>query len=68
MKKIDISKEFKKNYPNGVLVDSVDLLFDGVAPIKKTKRKKINPAGIKTLVFAVVAVLSFVVMTVVQFI
>ena len=67
MRKRNITEEFKRKFPNGVLVDSYELLFDESSQTKKTKRKKLNLTGVKMMVFGVVATLLFVFMSVVQF-
>ena len=38
-KNIDVSKEFDARYPNGVLVDSLDMLFGDEDKRKKCKRR-----------------------------
>ena len=38
-KNMDVSKEFDVKYPNGVLVDSLDMLFSDEDKRKKCKRR-----------------------------
>ena len=52
-KKVNVTEQFNKHYPNGILVDSVDLLFaDDPQPVKN-KRRPINTSLIKMILLGI---------------